>query len=771
MKNKVFPQWFIDSVVDDNIRDSLLKGEVSSRETIQFRCQHGHVFSRRIDNYISCTTMEKKTECPECKKNNRRKFSQRFIDALVKEEDKKKALDGSLKSSDRVDLICPNGHITSSLVCFRYNFTNNEIIEPLCSICSRELSKENNREKHKKEFPQWFIDSLLYEEDKEKARKGILCSEDPLYFKCPKGHITKGVLYNKIRVSDMTPKNTLCSICGMEEAQTKRKQTVNSKWVFPEWFIDELVNEEDKEKARSHTLSGTEEVELCCPRGHHYKKKVSQRLNLDGSSNYGCEQCFREDQSIKATPYFEYPQWFIDELVDEKDRELAKIGKLPVGKKVKIKCPNCNSTYIRHVRLEMDVVTRARRKICNKCRLEAKKINPLLNRPDYPEWFIDMLVNEEDKEKARTKMLRVDERVQFRCPKGHIYTTSVFKRLKLSTSEKRISGCRECAKEIIPIKREAAFAKKRIFPQWFIDELVNEEDKQKAIRKELKGTDIVQFKCPVGHIYTQKVSGHIHVRTGERKKGCNICFYQDLRSQPELEIEFYIQYLGFNTEHRRFQNPKNPYSYFEVDIYIPEKNIGIEYNGSYFHKTLPQDNYSRERMYHQKKYFTCQQLGIRLISIFEPDWRDRKEKVKQYLKDLLLPVQTRIYARKTEIRKIDYHTANSLYDKYHLLGKTTIQAVSYGLYYNDDLLACMSFQKGRYKENKEPVWCLTRFVTVSGYFIVGGASKLLTQFEKEYTPTKLVSYSDNDYFNGGVYSSERENPRALARGMGANNIK
>lgn len=56
MKNKVFPKWFIDSVVDDNIRDSLLKGEVSSRETIQFRCLHGHVFSRRIDNYISCTT-------------------------------------------------------------------------------------------------------------------------------------------------------------------------------------------------------------------------------------------------------------------------------------------------------------------------------------------------------------------------------------------------------------------------------------------------------------------------------------------------------------------------------------------------------------------------------------------------------------------------------------------------------------------------------------------------------------------------------------------
>ncbi len=58
-------------------------------------------------------------------------------------------------------------------------------------------------------------------------------------------------------------------------------------------------------------------------------------------------------------------------------------------------------------------------------------------------------------------------------------------------------------------------------------------------------------------------------------------------------------------------------------------------------------------MYHQNKYLACQKLGIRLISIFEPDWRDRKEKIKQYLNDLLLPVQTKIYARKTEVRKID----------------------------------------------------------------------------------------------------------------------
>ena len=753
MSNREFPQWFIDSIVDQNIKEKILSGKLSLRTTIEFCCSKGHHFYRRIDNYIKVSTMEKLRDCPECSKNNKRKFPKKFIDAILMEEDKKKAMEGTLKSTDKVDFVCPKGHITSSLVCFKYNFTKGEVIEPLCSVCSRKLSIEENREKNKKEFPQWFIDSLLYEEDKERARKGILASEEPLYFKCPKGHITKGTLYNKLRVSDMTPKNAICSVCSKEEVQIKKKHTINNKWVFPQWFMDELVNDEDKQKALNHTLSGTDVVTFCCPRGHIYTKAVNQRLNLDGTPNYGCSQCFREDQSLKSTSIFEYPQWFIDELVDNKDIELAKIGKLPLKKKVKIKCPICGTVYIRHVRKEINVETKERLCLCKKCMLEAKKTNPLENRPAYPQWFIDMLVQEDDKEKARNNMLRVEDVVQYWCPNGHLNSNKVYKLLKRYSNEGRNIPCKECAKEIIPKKREETMSKKRVFPQWFIDDLVNEEDKEKARNKTLNTDNIVQFKCPLGHVYTQRVGGHIHVLTGKKSKGCNICFYQEFRSQQELEVDSYIKSLGFETDHKRFKNPDNPYSYFEVDIYIPEKKIGIEYNGCFWHKTLPEDKYSRSIFYHQNKYLTCKQLGIRLISIFEPDWRDRKEKIKQYLKDLLLPVQTKIYARKTEVRKIDYHMANSLYDKYHLLGKTTIQAVSYGLYYNNELLACMSFQKGRYKENKEPVWCLTRFVTVSGYSIVGGASKLLKQFEKEYTPTKLVSYSDNDYFNGGVYSN------------------
>ena len=38
-----------------------------------------------------------------------------------------------------------------------------------------------------------------------------------------------------------------------------------------------------------------------------------------------------------------------------------------------------------------------------------------------------------------------------------------------------------------------------------------------------------------------------------------------------------------------------------------------------------------------------------------------------------------------------------------------------------------------------------------GYTILGGAEKLLKHFEKDYSPKYIRSYSDNDYFKGGIY--------------------
>lgn len=64
----------------------------------------------------------------------------------------------------------------------------------------------------------------------------------------------------------------------------------------------------------------------------------------------------------------------------------------------------------------------------------------------------------------------------------------------------------------------------------------------------------------------------------------------------------------------------------EIDIYIPELNLGIEYNGTYWHSSK-----QKEKNYHQRKYDICKQNGVSLIHIFEFEGLDKwKKKLSFY---------------------------------------------------------------------------------------------------------------------------------------------
>ena len=61
----------------------------------------------------------------------------------------------------------------------------------------------------------------------------------------------------------------------------------------------------------------------------------------------------------------------------------------------------------------------------------------------------------------------------------------------------------------------------------------------------------------------------------------------------------------------------------------------------------------------------------------------------------------------------------------------------------------MTFGKCRF--NKKYEWELLRFCNKLGYHIPGGASKLLTYFERTYKPKSLISYADRRWSQGKLY--------------------
>lgn len=72
-----------------------------------------------------------------------------------------------------------------------------------------------------------------------------------------------------------------------------------------------------------------------------------------------------------------------------------------------------------------------------------------------------------------------------------------------------------------------------------------------------------------------------------------------------------------------------PVKNMELDIYLPQLNIGIEFDGTYWHSTTD----AKKRDNHKNKL--CEQKGIRLLRIKESDWDNDKESVEKEIKSFL----------------------------------------------------------------------------------------------------------------------------------------
>lgn len=189
----------------------------------------------------------------------------------------------------------------------------------------------------------------------------------------------------------------------------------------------------------------------------------------------------------------------------------------------------------------------------------------------------------------------------------------------------------------------------------------------------------------------------------------------------------------------------------EIDIYLPDYKIGIEYNGNYWHSYPVKD-----MKYHQDKSIQAAKVGIRLIHIFEYEWKDSEiqKKIKNYLYDIVKSGSIdRIYARNTVVSEISPAEQYKFQDKYHLQGRATA-SIHLGIYQDadkdkKDLLGIMTFGKPRFNSQYE--YELVRMCFKPKVSVVGGAQKMFKYFLNKYKPKQILTYSDISKFTGGVY--------------------
>ena len=196
----------------------------------------------------------------------------------------------------------------------------------------------------------------------------------------------------------------------------------------------------------------------------------------------------------------------------------------------------------------------------------------------------------------------------------------------------------------------------------------------------------------------------------------------------------------------------NPY---EIDVFIPSHNIGIEVNGNFWHSELC----GKDRNYHINKTELANKSNVKLIHIFEDEIETKYDIVKSRILNLLGKCERRIYARKCTIREIDSKTKKNFLNSTHIQGDTN-SSINLGMFHNDELVSVMTFGKERifYKgdSTNNEAYELIRFSNSLKTAVIGAFSKFISYFNTKYHPSEIktfcdVRWSSIDYTNT-VYS-------------------
>lgn len=166
----------------------------------------------------------------------------------------------------------------------------------------------------------------------------------------------------------------------------------------------------------------------------------------------------------------------------------------------------------------------------------------------------------------------------------------------------------------------------------------------------------VWWLCPKGHEYQAKP----HDRVGDGT-GCPICSARRNTSFPEQALFFYIKKMYPDAISRYKDIFING---MELDIYIPSRKIGIEYDGYNWHKS--EEQHERER----KKYKICSDNHIMLFRIKDMKsdlWEDVANKIF-WIKNTKKPIEIQYVIQEVLDwldPEINIFTKNSLNTNFH----------------------------------------------------------------------------------------------------------
>lgn len=283
-------------------------------------------------------------------------------------------------------------------------------------------------------------------------------------------------------------------------------------------------------------------------------------------------------------------------------------------------------------------------------------------------------------------------------------------------------GCRECYSLVLTEDEVIS----RVIDVWGDD------------KWDLSNIQWVNYEIPIRVVCLEHCT-ELYAKVGNLLQGKNCCRKCQSHgvSAAEKEIFEFVRSLDVEV----IPNDRDALDGVEVDVYVPSKNVAIEYNGLYYHSEKFKD-----KNFHRNKTMKAMERGIILVHIWEDEWRNKRSIVEEHIKNLLkVSDRRKISARDCRVVDVTSLEARRFLDSYHIQGGTD-GTYTFGLEYDDELVAVAVFTK-----RTENEYLLDRYATSEN--VRGGHSKLISVFERTLPHASLVTFADLAYSYGNLYES------------------
>lgn len=428
-----------------------------------------------------------------------------------------------------------------------------------------------------------------------------------------------------------------------------------------------------------------------CNRGHEWLKVVSKRVKERAEKTY-CPECIKEENNfLKKRPEL-LKHFSSKNNIDLKSPDIAAhrkyfweceeghIFKSPADRFLKnnrgFYCLPCSKieTLLKNTRedlrehyshknnLSFDAITASSgRKVIWVCKNGHEKLAIVSNVSKISKYHClqcktvdNLLTNffpEAEKEYSKRNKTPfqeltygANEETYWTCEKNHEWMQKPKNRFKIKKNYK--TPCPQCEKEKNLVSK--------VFPE--LEEFYCKDNETPFSELTIGMHREIKTFCKEGHIRVLNVYNTV------KYPNCPQCM-QWGTSILEQEVVAYIKSIlpkdvEIKENDRKLISPK------ELDIYIPELSVAVEFNGLYWHSEAN----GKSKNYHYNKWKQCKSKNVQLITVWEDDWLYRQEHVKSQLSTLLRTPykQLSTHASKLSAKEVDKNKAKEFYNSSYL---------------------------------------------------------------------------------------------------------